>query len=798
MNLTKATLIVAVFCVCGAWAAERTVSTAQGLYEAITNLNRTGSTIYLETGSYDMGPYDCGGYWSSDTKFVATNGIVHLTLNKLTLIGKSDNPRDTVIYGNRTRGVLYCNQSNLHNLTVSNGFLNLWNTSGAGVCSVGATSVHSNMVVTCCTIDATKGNGGGINGGKWYDSTIISNSVLRTNGGGVCGGILYNCTIISNYAAASGGGCYYGTTLHNCRVTGNKAGSNGGGVGTNSGGTRCKVYGGSIDNNVSSAIGGGAAYSLLYDGVVVSNNTAATYGGGVYHASLDGVVDFASNAVICCTKATGNGGGGCYSGICMDCEIYGNTAPRGGGGYYGTFTNCLVRGNTTTLEGGGLYSDTIVALDCRIVGNASPKGGGCRGGSYVDCTITNNLATGSEGGGGGFGGFYTNCLIACNLATTSATQSHGGGLASATAVGCVISNNVVETTSGNSSTGGAYGGGAYETKVFDSVVIHNVSAGNGRDSYGGGLHSGCASNTLITGNTAYYPSSGNRQGGGAYFTYITNCVVRNNRSGIGTGINAGGAVGCVISNNVGSSASDWSVRQVKLLENCEIVGPVNVYGGPSVNCRFVNFTNGVYIAPGENLQFSGHKAGSASAVLMNTGLWATNCLFANNIVPGGIFSCDGRSKVSLANCTIADNISESTFVSMHPTSRVNVVNCIFSGNRTVAGAARDLWYDTANKCISNITISSCLIGPSRPAVPLGSESALVTNVFAGFVKDGSRDAYALKHTSPARGKGMVQDWMAGALDIRQDEACPRLRDGLVDIGCYQCWLDPVGLWFSIR
>ena len=45
---------------------------------------------------------------------------------------------------------------------------------------------------------------------------------------------------------------------------------------------------------------------------------------------------------------------------------------------------------------------------------------------------------------------------------------------------------------------------------------------------------------------------------------------------------------------------------------------------------------------------------------------------------------------------------------------------------------------------------------------------------------------------------MVQDWMADALDIRQDAAFPRLRDGLVDIGCYQCWLDPIGLTFSIR
>jgi hypothetical protein len=26
----------------------------------------------------------------------------------------------------------------------------------------------------------------------------------------------------------------------------------------------------------------------------------------------------------------------------------------------------------------------------------------------------------------------------------------------------------------------------------------------------------------------------------------------------------------------------------------------------------------------------------------------------------------------------------------------------------------------------------------------------------------------------------------------------RLRDGKVDIGCYQCWLDPIGTVFSVR
>ena len=39
--------------------------------------------------------------------------------------------------------------------------------------------------------------------------------------------------------------------------------------------------------------------------------------------------------------------------------------------------------------------------------------------------------------------------------------------------------------------------------------------------------------------------------------------------------------------------------------------------------------------------------------------------------------------------------------------------------------------------------------------------------------------------------------MMDATDIR-GEGFPRLRDGTVDIGCYQCWLDPVGTVFIIR
>ena len=45
------------------------------------------------------------------------------------------------------------------------------------------------------------------------------------------------------------------------------------------------------------------------------------------------------------------------------------------------------------------------------------------------------------------------------------------------------------------------------------------------------------------------------------------------------------------------------------------------------------------------------------------------------------------------------------------------------------------------------------------------------------------------------GDSPVRDWMASAIDLAKT---PRLRDGKVDIGAYQCWLDPVGFILKIQ
>ncbi len=218
-----------------------------------------------------------------------------------------------------------------------------------------------------------------------------------------------------------------------------------------------------------------------------------------------------------------------------------------------------------------------------------------------------------------------------------------------------------------------------------------------------------------------------------------------------------------------------------------IVGPVT---GPLAleSCRLINYASRYYLEEGQNVS----KSGSVTGIdyLTSGTICATNCLFAGNSVNTAIFRVDGRSK--LINCTVADNSAYRTLWEVSETKTMTAENCIFVGNMT-GSTPRNLWTTG-----TNVTLRNCFVGSGRSTAPLLFEENTITNDNPKFVKDGSRDAYALKLKSPAIGKGLVMDWMADALDIRDDEAYPRLRDGAVDIGCYQCWLDPIGFKFSIK
>ncbi len=525
--MRKIVAVIAVACALGAYAEERTVSTAQELYEALEALNSKTAPaepniIYLRPGSYDVSFYAMK-HWSSSGK--ASTSAKHIALAHVTVSGKSDNPRDTVIYGNGTDGIVHCYVGSLRHLTISNGCetgTETLNRAG-GVYNAGADSIHSNVIVTCCS-SATIG--GGASSGTWYDSTIISNR-SSSNGGGVIFGTWYNCNIVSNSASTSktGGGCYYETVLHDCRVIGNRA-KYGGGLGGGDGKTHyCRVYGGVIADNYAGTYGGGGYRTEFLGGTVVSNNTAATSGGGV---SMEATIVL-TNTVICCNTAA-NGGGVSGKGFCSDCEIYGNKATATGGGFNNGFaTNCVIYANSAKDGGGcgtGAYVDCVISnntasgggggacfgfstnclftgntaarggaacsnecVSCELVGNRATYGGGCHYGSTTNCTIASNVSTAYGGGaysgthaddvltnnlaksngGGGYYGTYRDCLIACNMVTSGVDKVYGGGLRSAIAYRCVISNNVIEAL-GTASDGEALGAGVYGGQIYEVIA----------------------------------------------------------------------------------------------------------------------------------------------------------------------------------------------------------------------------------------------------------------------------------------------------------------------------------------
>jgi hypothetical protein len=54
--------------------------------------------------------------------------------------------------------------------------------------------------------------------------------------------------------------------------------------------------------------------------------------------------------------------------------------------------------------------------------------------------------------------------------------------------------------------------------------------------------------------------------------------------------------------------------------------------------------------------------------------------------------------------------------------------------------------------------------------------------------------YTPRLTSVLREAGKVLDWMEDSVDIAGN---PRLRDGKVDIGAYQCWIMPKGFVITV-
>ena len=394
-----------------------------------------------------------------------------------------------------------------------------------------------------------------------------------------------------------------------------------------------------------------------------------------------------------------------------------------------------------------------------------------------------NVATNS--GGGVYYCTLSNCTVRDNFA-----KQYGGGVCGeaskrSTLVSCVVSN--------NASCNG--GGGAYYATITDSRICMNFVDGSTAGDYstGGGVYWCIATDSTIDGNAVIKGAAKkNSLGGGAYDSALTNCVICNNYvDNLAGGAGNGYAYGCIISNNA-CLASSNGLRTMKWVENCDIYEGTIDTQGPMFNCRIMNYTNGNVIANGANVYTNGWIKGAPG--LIRAWCCMTNCLIVGNKVTTLIAHSANKHTI-LSGCTIADNSYDNmTSGFTGPTNTLNMINCILARN-TKDGT--QTW--NFNPTYGYIALTNCVIGTFNNTVQLAYPmSNIITNNNPRFVDDGSRDSYALKTSSPAVGKGLVQDWMADALDIRSDARYPRLRDGLVDIGCYECWLDPVGTYILFR
>lgn len=147
------------------------------------------------------------------------------------------------------------------------------------------------------------------------------------------------------------------------------------------------------------------------------------------------------------------------------------------------------------------------------------------------------------------------------------------------------------------------------------------------------------------------------------------------------------------------------------------------------------------------------------------------------------------------NCTIADNVYQHMLRYYNITNNsATFVNTAIVRNRTHNRAAI---CDLSGYEARYVSLTNCIMGVTNlvqhSSCGFVDCKVLGENWNPAFIGDGDHP-YSTKARSRLCSAGRILSWMTDdAADIAGN---PRVRDGKVDVGCYQCWLDPLG--FSLR
>lgn len=546
-----------------------------------------------------------------------------------------------------------------------------------------------------------------------------------------------------------------------------------------------------------------ASNSGLYNLTVMGGNASSAHingynyrrGGGVMMSGGSTVI---SNCVFTGNKAAVSGGAVAgpngLNGTVYDSVFYGNNDSR----QYAlaanltTLRNCIFTNNVSSSAAKNDWSGSI-AEDCRVYDsyfayNRASRTGGVSGGLAENCTFMFNSSYnvngnnwGNPGGGGAYGAALTNCTFYGNTA-----YRIGGAIRGGTVVNCtVVSNSTMYTD--------AYGGGIYAANLVEGcTVVSNISV------KGGGLN-GC---TLVVDTEIMYNAA--YEGGGARTSALTGCTVAHNVAkeygssnygGAGGGIAYGAATNCVFRDNSCSVA-----YATTCLKGCDL-GDTSINAGVIDSCVIRDVRNESIARAIGNVSYPDGFVTSNIFMLGGVQLMR-NCLVTNctwksisgTFVNSAMFTSGGAITTRVENCTFADN--NYYLLSRHfnsETHQLVMKNSVLVGNKhSYAG-------DLVSMESAYLVLSNCVYGKlgSCTAKADGFENFGCTSITAraDYKFADTPAPYSLKRTSPLRGWGLVEDWMADGTDLAGN---PRLRDGKADIGCYQCWIMPVGSALSIR
>ena len=513
---------------------------------------------------------------------------------------------------------------------------------------------------------------------------------------------------------------------------------------------------------------------------VVSNNvnltsSACMSGGSVY------------DTVFACNFCVGSAA--CYSSGAIDCVVsnclfYCNTngsANVGGAvrstdatGSFKLLDSTFIRNtfNRNITYGAGFRGYGTVS-NCVFIGNGHTQssytilGDGTRELKVFDCVLDGNYA---EGPGGIGNAWVTNTLVANNYSRTSGT------------LGCCVNSVLIDCDLvGNTNV---MKGTAHNCVLVDCRLIGNRSAREG-----GGAFLSILTNCVVAGNTCYGTDTYHGYGGGLSACEAYNCVITNNTTTLyGGGTSGGTNVNCLIAGNVAKLPS--ASQDVQSGGGCYGVGG-GAYNSRLVNCVVSNnaawYRGGGFYgsAVTVNCRFEGNAtewvqnwigayANGGSAVWGGTHY---NALITGNRGVGnygGTVTGWSNLPAVLVGCTVVGNSSDKASGGIAGTGDGSMteilVNTVVAGN---TGAQDDKFSAATNSYVAVAGTkgvdAGCLYGTTPK---LGT--------VAGF-------GFMPLPGSPCIGKGQTAAWMADAADPRSRDVWGRRRviGSCVDIGAVE-------------